>query len=891
MTRPDAQALKEALLRQLPDVIESLYGKRARWQTNEWRLGNVQGEEGSSLAIEGRNQARLGLWIDHATDEHGDIFALIQGAISTDFKGALTWARDFVGPDYQPLPAAPLPVKKVAPQTQAGKPLEPMLPRSLSGASKALQKHPQALQYLHNRGLQQATVKHFHLGLSTYDKGDNPFKDALSFPLLDAAGVARKRWLRYKIPDVTEGGPAKSKGWASGAAGVYWVTPSEGRTSIFVCEGAKDGWWLWQAIQGTALADTLCIVTSTHGSVIPADWKDPAFWQGWEQVYLGQDADEAGDTMARKLRESAARDVQRVRVPDGQGKDWTDFFQGGGTTADFGQLLHQAPILDVSIETLDKPTLPVTVGLHAATPVDVSSAYVGGHLYVPFRVLERQTEEQEAADGTKTEVVLQRYRTLVLRSDGVACTFDYLPAPKGTPKEDMVMALSDGTIIQRAPVVDEAKATFSLAGITRLREAAKNGTSAMTMTPVEMLSRIEQHLRAAVVLPYQEDYALLTYVVLTSYAQQIFDAVPLILVVGTAGSGKTDLGRALANVGCNASIITGQTTAATAARVLDQLNGLAIFDDLEEIGSRSADGDFGEFVQQLKVSYKKDTATKSWTNTKSMKVEKLNFYGVKVITNTQGVDGILSTRMLKVYTRKLPKDALSSLTHHVPLNTIELQELKDNLHIWVMENVRRIEHHYRTYYGSHNDRQEEITAPLRVLSALTQHPTLASQLDRALEMKEGEPNAELSSVDLLREAVRSLIQQGYWDRISVKQLMLEMRMMVGEDWGRRSTTEIPEWQEPRWVGRNLRAEQIVDPHTADDRPRLWGEQTRIVALEKTFVAETLNDFDERGIERADKLMQPLEFCLPRPCADCPYAGICEMRPIKEKKTGEREHRA
>lgn len=323
----DAQTLKEGLLRRLPEVIEALYGKRARWQTNEWRLGDVRGAEGSSLAIEGRNQAKLGFWIDYATDEHGDIFDLIQGARETDFKGALEWTQDFLGPGYQPLPARALPTSVPAVGPEKEEPPGPMSSHSLREAGEALWANRHAVQYLHDRGLQPATIRHFHLGLSSFDKAANPFKDALSFPLLDAEGGPRKRWLRYRIPGITEGGPEKSKGWASGSAGTYWVTPSEGRTSIFVCEGAKDGWWLWQAIQGTPLEDTLCIITSTHGSVIPADWKDLASWQGWDEVYLGQDADEAGDTMARKLSEVITRKTRRVRVPDGQGKDWTDFFQ------------------------------------------------------------------------------------------------------------------------------------------------------------------------------------------------------------------------------------------------------------------------------------------------------------------------------------------------------------------------------------------------------------------------------------------------------------------------------------------------------------------------------------------------------------------------------------
>lgn len=888
----DTAELKDALLQRLPAVIDALYGERAHWNRTEWRLGDVAGTPGTSLSIEGRDPARLGLWYDHnptAEPAQGDLLALIAGAQNTDFRGALAWAKDFLG-QRGVVAVSSLPVRKPsAPKTQSGVVLAPAHPRSLDTGVRALLKHDKAMKYLKERGLSLHTTEHFYLGLNSYEGESGSYKNALSYPVLDAEGIPRKRWLRSRIPDVTEGGPTKTtKDWASGSPDTYWVTPIKGRTQLLICEGAKDGWWLWQAVQGTPLAKSLCIITSTHGSAVPKSWESPEFWHGWDKIYLAQDADDAGDTIAHKVREQVRRDVYRLRVPDGLGKDWTNYFQGGKTVADLERLLADAQILDVGVQSGSGPVLPQKVGLHAAQPVNVSSAYVNDHLYIPFRVLERQTERDVAADGTTTEQVLQRYRTLVLRSDGVVCSFDYLPAPRGTPKEDLVLALDDGTIISRVPVVDEARATFSLQGITRLREQRLKGQSAMTLTPQEMLTKVHDHLKAAVILPYPEDYALLTFVVLTSYAQQIFDAVPLVLIVGSAGSGKTDLGRALANVGCNASIITGQTSAATAARVLDQLSGLAVFDDLEQIGSRSGEGEFSEFVQQLKVSYKKDTATKAWTNTKTMRVEKLNFYGVKVITNTLGADSILSTRMLRIYTRKLPKESLNSVLRPIPLSGSELQELRDNLHIWTMEQVRAIAHQYRTFHAHHTDRQEEITAPLRTLSALIPHPTLNAQLQAALALKDREPSAELASTDLVREAVKSLIQQGYRDRLSIKQLMLEMRLMVGEDWGKRTTTEIPEWQEPRWVGRTLRAEQLVDPHIKEDRPRLWGEQTRIVSLEGSFVAEVLNELDQRGVDRVQELKQPLEFCLPRPCPECPYTGICEMRPIKEKKLGRGE---
>ncbi|MFX4609043.1 hypothetical protein ABTB40_21015, partial [Acinetobacter baumannii] len=60
----------------------------------------------------------------------------------------------------------------------------------------------------------------------------------------------------------------------------------------------------------------------------------------WEEVYLGQDTDEAGETMARKVAELAGRPVIRVRVPEGMGKDWTDYFLAGGTPEAFRLLLE-----------------------------------------------------------------------------------------------------------------------------------------------------------------------------------------------------------------------------------------------------------------------------------------------------------------------------------------------------------------------------------------------------------------------------------------------------------------------------------------------------------------------------------------------------------------------
>jgi len=277
---------------------------------------------------------------------------------------------------------------------------------------------------LRKRGLTLATIRHFRLGLYSYEGTRSRVKDALSTPVLDANGVPLKRSLFSRLPGVTEGGSNPgAKDWAVGSPGTYWVTPAEGRTELFVCEGAKDGWWLWQALRSSPLLDRLCIITSTHGSGIPEAWTSPVFWQSWDKVYLGHDADEAGDALAHRVRELAGRDVYRVRVPKDYGKDWTDFFLGGQTAEDLATLLELATIFDVTIQTLPSPTLPHQAGTHAVIPVDVSRTYVNGHLYVPFRVLESQIEKVRGSNGKTARRTVQRYRTLLLRSDGVACTF------------------------------------------------------------------------------------------------------------------------------------------------------------------------------------------------------------------------------------------------------------------------------------------------------------------------------------------------------------------------------------------------------------------------------------------------------------------------------------
>lgn len=168
-----------------------------------------------------------------------------------------------------------------------------------------------------------------------------------------------------------------------------------------------------------------------------------------------------------------------------------------------------------------------------------------------------------------------------------------------------------------------------------------------------ILHDIKAFLKNSVWLPYRHDYDLLTLFVPVTFAQAVFESVPLVLVTGPPASGKSSLGRAMTKICANA-VTVGQISAAAIARLSDETKGFVVFDDLEAIGRRKGRnaGNFSELVQSLKLSYNKQTSWKDYTDVSlGMAPKRLNFFGVKMINNTSGTDRILGSRLLKIYMR------------------------------------------------------------------------------------------------------------------------------------------------------------------------------------------------------------------------------------------------
>jgi len=735
---------------------------------------------------------------------------------------------------------------------------------------KRLRENPEAMSYLTSRGLNDEALDHFRLGLSTpytRRKTDEEQSDALVYPMRGPDGVFYNKYGYYNIPNVTKN-PVDKNGWMKGEVRTYYSDGiGEGRVGVFICEGAKDVWRHWQALAGTIYGNELLLITSTHGTGIPDEWKSHDFWERWDNVYLGQDNDEAGDFVAAKLAGMCGRDVRRVLVPKSYGKDWTDFWQQGGTIEEFGEILRNAPVVSQTIN-YDEPTDGAAPGRFAYAPIDINGAFHNGHLYYTAQTLQRELEMGRNETGEDVVQVLERLETVVVRSDRTVHTARWSPAPKGTQGHNRVLRLTDGTLITREPQLNKY-ATWTWPSIQAYLEG-KLQTRPLSSILRDMLA----HLKASVWLPYDEDYALLALVVPVTYTQTVFESVPLIFLNGPAGSGKSQMGRSLARLCANA-YVCGQSSAASIARFIDESRGFVVLDDLETIGRKGEE--YSELTQALKQSYNRDTAVKLWTDIKTMRTERLNFFGVKMINNTQGADHILGSRMLRVQTRKIPDHLKDDFADLRPTESRKLDRLRDEMHTWAFEHVAEVDAEYRRMFPKNTDRADEIAAPLKVFASLAGDDELKSNLEIALLRQKHKTVDQDDPVQVMHEALRNLVAQGY-SMISITHLVLEMRSLISENYGKGFTNEIPEWARPDWVGKQLRTHDLIETGPdSQERKRLYGTHLRFYRISREFVGEVCRRLAEGGTQVEVGKLQPTAFC--QGCEGCPYsANNCEIMP-------------
>jgi hypothetical protein len=733
---------------------------------------------------------------------------------------------------------------------------------------KRLRDNPAALAHLTGMGFTAETIEHFGFGLSApyaSRKSKVEQSDALVYPMVSQAGVFVNKYGYYNIPGVTAG-PSDADGWISGEPRTYYAESTAGKRSIFVCGNVRDVWRAWQGLRGTAPGVEILLIASPHPSEFPEEWHRPDFWAKWEDIFLGFESNESGEVLAGKLAGMIGREARRVTVPQELGETWADFWQNRGAE-EFEVLLGSACVISVNLNTDDE----VGPGRFAYKPININGAFHNGHLYYTVQVLNRSVDVERRESGEDVVQEVERLETVVVRSDRTVHSTALAPAPKGTRFEDRVLRLTDGTLVDRYPSPNR----YSTWSWTAIKSYLAGKSRPRTLG--EIMGDVLRHLRASIWLPHEEDYSILALAVPVTYAQSVFNSVPIIFLHGPAGSGKSEAGRAMARV-CSNAYVCGQSSAASIARFIDESRGFVVLDDLESIGNRG--GEFSELVQALKLSYNKETAVKVWTDVKTMRTMRLNFFGVKMVNNTQGVDRILGSRMLKIQTRAIPEHLKKDFQELAPTEGIRLKALQDELHTWTFENIGQIEETYRALYPKNSDRSDEITAPLRVMAALAGDEELKTLLEGALSRQRRKALDLDDPVKVLKEALKNLVAQGY-ETISVTHLALEMRLLITQAYGKMYEGEMPEWARPEWVGRKARAEGLIDTEPARTRRmRVWGANLRFYPVSPDFIAHVRTSLAQEKERAATVKRQPQEFC--RSCEGCLYQSLsCEIMPRRK----------
>lgn len=97
--------------------------------------------------------------------------------------------------------------------------------QNLQVSHKRLQRSQNAVEALLISGLEWTTAVHFFFGLYSSSGHQERYTNVLIFPLMDADGQPRKRWIRHDLVGITQQWPTYHEVWSTGEAATYWFTP------------------------------------------------------------------------------------------------------------------------------------------------------------------------------------------------------------------------------------------------------------------------------------------------------------------------------------------------------------------------------------------------------------------------------------------------------------------------------------------------------------------------------------------------------------------------------------------------------------------------------------------------------------------------------------------
>jgi hypothetical protein len=152
-------------------------------------------------------------------------------------------------------------------------------------------------------------------------------------------------------------------------------------------------------------------------------------------------------------------------------------------------------------------------------------------------------------------------------------------------------------------------------------------------------------------------------------------------------------------------------------------------------------------------------------------------------------------------------------------------------------------------------------------------PEITAKLEACLARQQvQQQSCNDDPVEALKVAVRSLIAQGF-DTVTLTHVGLELALLLDANYGKSSTTQITEWEDPRWIGSQLRSNGLIEDREAG-RMRIFGKHLRLFNFTKRVLLKYRTD--ESGVFVIRK--EPGAFC--RACKGCQYAERCEYKPTR-----------
>lgn len=737
--------------------------------------------------------------------------------------------------------------------------------------ARRLFSNSRAVALLDRLGVNADTAKHFRLGLSERYMSRNGaiFEKALLAPVINRTGIFISQSVYLNLPELTVN-PAHPLQWMRGAARTYYSGAFRNQSSLAVCASCLDLWSLRQTLGSLEREMDLLLIASTDLSRIPAEWRQSRFWEPFKAVFLIPGGTEESENTAAQIARFSGRKIRRISFPANNVSNWRQYRETDPDREDLKLLFDTAA--DIEPKIAEDGENNRRSGRFEYRPVDILSSFHRGFLYYPVRTLFNQFERGKSPDGKAQAVLSSRVETIIVRSDRTIHTIGEALAPRGTPPADRILQLSDGTILETRPRAS-SYATWSWNSIKRFLSG-----KAQTRPLKTLLGEVKSLLRNSVWLPNAYDYDLLTALVPVTYSQAVFSSVPMIVATGPPATGKSALGRAMASVCANA-VIAGQISAAGIARLIDQTRGFVVLDDLESVGTRTGRKDkpqFNELVQSLKLSYNKETSVKLWTDVRGgMRVERLNFFGVKMINNTTGTDPILGSRTLRVRTIKMSPSIESDFGLEESISGKSLSRLRDELHVWAFENARLIDSIYKKSVPRATNRFEEITAPLRVIAELAEDTELSEGLQKALDKQLAASSEPAKPVEIVKRAMEILVQSGF-RAVSPTHLALQMKS-VTRDSGV-ETSEDMQVDDPVWVGRQMRRAGCVENNAPMLRKRVRGKSLRVYPISERFISESLGNSQQSRNESLEERAAG-DFCTE--CSNCEYNQLgCPLQKSK-----------